>query len=105
MVDKSVDARLDLERVDERLTNFLSWQESKEGKATNLPQIQESHKEILFTEWKSQLMKAERETSRCRVAKGNLVELINNILYLSNLTTECSLGKIPPAKALEQMWK
>lgn len=58
MIDKSVDARLNLEQADERLTNFLSWQETEEGKAANLPQILESHKEILFTEWQSQLMKA-----------------------------------------------
>lgn len=50
MVDKSVDARLNLEQEDERLTIFLSWQETKEGKAANLPQILESHKEIIFIE-------------------------------------------------------
>jgi len=105
MVEKSVDARLDLEKADERLTNSLSWQESKEGKVANLTQIQESHKEILFTEWQSQLVKAERETSRCRLSIKNLVELINNSLYLSNLITECSPRKLPSVKALEHMWK
>lgn len=104
MVDKSVNARLNLEKADERL-NFLSWQETKEGKAVNLPQILESYKEILFTEWKSQLMKAERAISRCRSTTNNLVELINDTLYLSNLITECSPGKLPSVKALEQTWK
>ena len=65
----------------------------------------ESHKEILFLEWQSQLMKAERETSRCRSVTGNVVELINNTLYLSNLISECTLGKFPSVKALEQIWK
>lgn len=82
MVDKSIDARLNLEHADERLTNFLSWQETKEGKAANLPQILESHKEILFAEWQSQLMKVERTTSRCRLPTNNLVELTNDTLYL-----------------------
>ena len=85
MIDKLVDARQKLEQVDERLTDFLSWQKTKEGKATNLPQILESHKEILFLEWQSQLMKAEKVTSRCRSTTSNLVELINDTLYLSNL--------------------
>ena len=53
MIEKSVDARLELDKADERLTNFLSWQDSKEGMAANLPRIQESHKEILFFEWES----------------------------------------------------
>ena len=101
MIDKLVDVRLKLEQVDERLTNFLSWQETKEGKATNIPQIMESHKEILFAECQSQLMKAERATSRCRLATNNLVELINDTLYLSNLILECSPGKLPSVKALE----
>ena len=49
-------------------------------------------------------MKAERETSRCRSAIGNMVELINNSLYLSNLITVFP-RKLPPVKALEQTWK
>lgn len=102
MIEKSVDARLELEKTDEILTNFLSFQDSKEGKTANLPQIQESHKEIIFTEWESQLMKTERETSRCRSAKSNLVELINNSLYLSKLIRECSPSKLPQVKSLEQ---
>lgn len=60
MIDKSVDARLNLEQEDEILKKILSWQEIEEGKAANIPQILESHKEILFTEWESQLMNAER---------------------------------------------
>jgi len=39
MIEKSVDARLELEKADERLTNFLSWQDSKEGKGANFPRI------------------------------------------------------------------
>lgn len=50
-------------------------------------------------------MKAERETSRCRSAKNNLIELINNSLYLCNLIIECSQGKFPQVKALEQQSK
>jgi len=39
MIEKSVDARLEIEKADERLTNFLSWQDWKEGKVSNLPKI------------------------------------------------------------------
>lgn len=105
MIEKLVDARLELEKADERLSNFLSWQDSKEGKAANLPRIQESHKEILFSKWESQLMKVERDTSRCRETTNNLIELINNSLHLSNLITYFSPGKLPKVKLLEQHWK
>lgn len=100
MIDKSVDARQKLEQADERLIEFLFWQETKEGKVANLPQILESHKEILFLEWKSQLMKAQRATSRCRSTISNLVNLINDTLYLSNLIIECTPGKLPSVKEL-----
>ena len=102
IIDKSVKARQDLEQADETLTNFLSWQETSEGQATNLPKILESHKEILFLEWQSQLMKAEREISRCRLSTSNLIELINNTLYLSNMISQCTPGKLLSAKTLEQ---
>lgn len=58
--EKSEKARTDFDQADETLTNFLEWQDTDEGQAANLPKILESHKEILFTEWKSQLMKAKR---------------------------------------------
>lgn len=87
MIDKLVDAMLELEKADESLNKFLSWQDSNEGKVSNLPKIQETHKEILFSKWESQLMKAERATSRCKSAINNLTELINNSLYLCNLIT------------------
>ena len=105
MIGKSVDVRQKLEQEDKKLTEFLSWQETKEGQAANLPQIVESHKEILFLEWQSRLMKVERVTSRCRLATGNLIELINDTLYLSNLISKCTPGKLPSAKALEQTCK
>jgi len=54
MIDKSLDDRQKLEQANETLTEFLSWQETKEGQAANLPQILESHKEIMFLEWQTQ---------------------------------------------------
>ena len=91
-----------MEQADETLINFLAWQDTNEGHATNLPKILESRKDILFLEWKSQLMKAEREVSRCRLSTSNLIELINNTLYLSNMISQCTLGKLLSAKTLQQ---
>jgi len=100
--EKSEKARTDLDQADETLTNFLEWQDTNEGQAANLPKILESHKEILFTEWQSQLMKAERAISRCKLTTSNLVELVNDTLYLSNMISQCTPGKLTAAKTLEQ---
>ena len=105
IVDKSIDARQDLEQADDTLTKFLAWQDTSEGQATNLPKILESQKDIIFLELQSQLMKAERETLRCKLSTSNLIELINDTLYLSNMISQCTLGKLPSAKALEQTCK
>ena len=47
-------------------------------------------------------MKAERETSRCRLSTSSLIELVNDTLYLSNMISQCNPGKLTSAKALEQ---
>jgi len=47
-------------------------------------------------------MKAKREISKCKLTTSNLVELVNDTLYLSNMITQCTPGKLTPAKALEQ---
>ena len=102
IIDKSVDARTDLEQVDETVTNFLDWQDTDEGQGANLPKILESHQEILFMEWQSQLMKAERAVSRCKLTTNNLVELINDTLYLSNMISQCTPCKLLSTKTLDQ---
>lgn len=47
-------------------------------------------------------MKAERVISRFKLTTSNLVELVNHTLYLSNMITQCTPGKLTPAKTLEQ---
>ena len=98
-VDK---ARTELDRVEETIAAFLDWQDTDQGKATNLPRILESYKDILFTEWQSQLMKAERMVSRCKLTSSNLVELVNNTLYLKNMISQCTPGKLKTTNTLEQ---
>ncbi len=101
IIDKIVDAKQDSEQANDTLTDFLTWQDSNEGQAANLPKILESHKEILLMEWQSQLMKAERAVSRCKLSTSNLIDLINNTLYLSNMISQCTPGKLLSAKTLE----
>lgn len=95
-------ARDDLNQADEAITAHLEWQDSNSGKTANLPRILEVHKDILFTEWHTQVLKAERVASRCRLTSSNLVDLVNNTLYLANMISQCTPGKITTTNALEQ---
>lgn len=48
LIDHVVNTRLEFEVVDDKVTNYLSWQSTKDGRAAKLPKIEESHKEIVF---------------------------------------------------------
>ena len=50
LIDGSVSLRLEFENADDKISKFLSWQNSEEGKNANLPRVEERHKEILFAE-------------------------------------------------------
>jgi len=95
-------ARDDLNQADEAITAYLEWQDSKSGKASNLPRILEVHKDILFTEWHTQVLKAERASSRCRLTSNNLIDLVNDTLYIANIVSQCTPGKVTTANTLEQ---
>ena len=49
-------------------------------------------------------MKADGAISRCKSTTSNLVELVNNTLYLSNMISQCTPGKLTAAKTLEQSY-
>jgi len=95
-------ARDDLNQADEAITAYIEWQDSKSGKASDLPRILEVHKDILLTEWHTQVLKAERAASRCRLTSSNLVDLVNDTLYIANMISQCTPGKVTTANALEQ---
>ena len=51
LVDQLVDIMTYFYDVEEKITKFLSWQDSTEGILANIPRIEESHKCIVFREW------------------------------------------------------
>lgn len=95
-------ARNELDQAEETITAYLDWQDSDVGKAANLPRIQETYKDILFTEWQIQVMKAERAASRCKSTANNLVYLVKNTLYLANMISQCTRGSITTTNMIEQ---
>ena len=101
ITEKVEKARTELDQAQETIAAFLDLQDTDQGKAANLPRILESHKDILFTEWQSQLIKVERAVTRCKSTSSNLVELVNNTLYLSNMISQCTQRKLTTMKTLE----
>ena len=95
-------ARSELDHAEETISEYLEWQDSEEGKAANLPQICETYKNILFTEWETQVMKAERAASRCKIIATNMIDLVNDTLYLASMISQCTPGSITTANMVEQ---
>jgi len=63
LTSQVVDMRLENDEIHKMISDFITWQESEDGKKTDLMKLEESHKDILFTDWDSQLKQVERATT------------------------------------------
>ena len=95
-------ARNELDQAEDAISDYLEWQDTEEGKVENLSRIHEAYKDILFTEWNTQVMKAERAASRCKIIASNMIDLVNDTLYLANMISKCTPGSITTAGMLEE---
>lgn len=83
----------------------MNWQRSEEGKRVELPRIDESHKEMLFTKWDSQLKQAEQVMEEAATATNSVIECINENLHKDNLISDTTPGFLPKAQQLQTKWK
>lgn len=75
------------DEVNEKLTNFLSWQESAEGRKTNLPKIDKAQKLIIFQEWKIRMKHVEATVNEARYPSNSIIKYVNDNLLHSNLVS------------------
>jgi len=45
--------RLEYKEIQKRVSKFITWKESEDGRKDDLPKLEESHKDIMFTDWYS----------------------------------------------------
>jgi len=50
LTSQVVDMKLEYDEVLKRFSDFITWQNSKNGRKADLPKLEESHKEILFAD-------------------------------------------------------
>jgi len=41
--------RITFNEIDEKILGYITWQDTPKGRVVDIPRIEESHKEILFT--------------------------------------------------------
>ncbi len=103
LMNQSSDMRVTFNDIDDKISRFITWHDTPEGRAA--PRIDESQKEILFTDWDIQLKHAERAVSRANDVANNIIKTINDNLHNANLIQEFPPSNLPDIKVLERQWK
>lgn len=80
LVNQLSDLRTYCKEIEEKISNFVDWQDSSEGRSVDLPKIEESQKDIVFQEWEIELKHAEMEIFSARDISNNIMESINDSL-------------------------
>lgn len=105
LTSQVIDMRLKYDEVLKRISNFITWQNSEDGRKANFPILEESHKEILFTDWDSRLGQAEKATAVTAATTNTVIENINENLHSANLVAKSIPGFLPNVKHLKQPWR
>jgi len=90
-----VDLRHDYDLINRRVTKYLAWQETEEGKKAGAPIINDTHKEMLFNKWDAQSKKAEQAAEEATTTTNNFIDCVNENLNKANLISETTPGYLP----------
>jgi len=74
---------------------LIKWQETEEGSWANLPEFEETHKDIPFMDWDARIKQAESAMTRAAGVSKNILKVVKHNLYATNLVKEGN-QKIPP---------
>ena len=100
-----VELQHDYDLTNERVTNYLNWPKSEEGKRAGAPIIIDGHKEMLFNNWDAQIREAEKAAEVAATTASNITDFVNDNLHKVNLISETIPGYLPQAQQLQTKWK
>lgn len=103
--DKEIDQRVEFNDLNPRISEFTEWQKKEDGKKANLPEIEETHKDILFTDWDARIKQVEIVVTRAAGVSKNNVKEINHILFTTNLIKEGNTKEMTDLTALYKYWQ
>ena len=96
-----IELRHDYDLTNERVTNYMAWKKTEEGRRARAPIINDSHKELLFNNWDVQIRKVEKAAEEAATATGNLTDCVNENFHKVNLILEIIPGHLPQAQQLK----
>ena len=100
-----IDQRIEFNELNTKISDHIEWQDSEEGRRSNLPKIKETYKDILFTNWDAQVKQEELAIARASGISKSIVKTINHMLHTFGLIKEGDPKSIPDLKILEKSWK
>ena len=100
-----VELRNDYDLINEKVTDYLVWKKTEEGRKDGAPIINENHKEILFNDWDAQIRRAEKATEERATAASSLTDCVNESFHKANLISENVPGYLPQAHQLQTEWR
>ena len=50
-----IDQGIEFNELNTKIFDYIEWQDSEEGRRSDLPNIKETYKDILFTDWDTQV--------------------------------------------------
>ena len=105
MTDKEIDQRIEFNDLNTRIFEFIKWKETKYGRKANLPEIEETHKHVLFTDWDAVIKEVELAITREVGVSKNIIKAVNHSVFPTNLIKEGNLKEIPNLNALYKSWQ
>lgn len=85
-----------------RISEFIEWQETKDGRKANLHEIEETHKDILFIDWDVRIKQVRLARARAAGLLKNIIKVVNHTLFVTNLLKEGNLKEMPNLGALHK---
>ena len=59
-----IDQRIEFNELNTKISDYIEWQDSEEGRKSDLPKVKETFKDILFTDWDARVKQVELAIAR-----------------------------------------
>ena len=96
--------KLECEKFQKQIEEHIQWKGSDVGKKANLPQIDKYQKELLFTEWKMHIAKAQKEAIRTSRKSTEAIQHLCDQLFKTGLLEENTSDVFSMTKEVEEKW-
>jgi len=85
LTNKAIDQRTEFNDLNTKISDYIESQEYEEGISANMPDIEEIHKDILFTYWDVWIKKAKLAVTKATGVAKNIIKAVNHTFQTTKL--------------------